>query len=176
MEAVRIWVLFEYGICNGSTIHCIDSIVGSEKRVFLMSPEKKASIWVTDSDTIRKIKQKIENAFGVPVKQQQLMCNGKEDLLDYDWEKMHNDTCINIKAADPIHISIETQSGSIFSLKVFPGYTIMFVKQIVASTENINQRYQSLVYRDKELDDDAKTLEECNVREGSSIIWKIKRN
>ena len=99
------------------------------------------------SETLNDMKQKIEEKCGVQAANQQLVCLGKRDLLDYNFDQLENDMCIDvISCGEPIKITIKTPSERILSLHVFPNYTISFIKEIIQDRENINKEYQQLYY------------------------------
>ena len=140
--------------------------------------EKTIHLEVQPSDIIRKVKEKIKDQEGIPIKQQ---------ILQFDQKKLEDDKTLsnyNIKNRATLllilrvlrynEIYVKTLTGKIISVNFEPYDTISEAKTSIEKKEGIPFNQQRLAFAGKELDDN-KTFSDFNIKNGA-ILHLFQRN
>ena len=73
-----------------------------------------------------------------------------------------------------MQIYVKTLAGNIITLEVSGTDTIANIKQKINDKEGIPLGQQRLVYDDKQLEDDEKTLDDCGIKREATIYIVLK--
>jgi len=129
---------------------------------------KKHTLIVEPTETIDEVKDKVEDATGIPKKDQILtykkrpLDNNRKTLEDYGIQ--HQDTL----DLEPMEIKVRAPDGRIVDLMVDPEDTIQDVKKQVQKKLGIPTEDQRPTFDDKSLPDNS-TLEDNDIRHGDVI-------
>jgi len=161
--------LKDYNIKNKDTIEL------EPMQINVKTPEgKKIPIDVAPGDTIESVKEKVEDATGIPVPAQKLR-SPDGDLLDdpttiADNGIHHGDTL----TLDPMKIFVKKPDGEKIELTVTPSDSVEDVKKKVKEIAGIPVPDQTLTHDGEELDDPT-TLEENDVKDGDTLVLEPMR-
>lgn len=161
--------LKDYNIKNKDTIEL------EPMQINVKTPNgKKIPIEVEPSDTIEDIKQKVEDATGLPVPTQKLR-NPDGDLLDNpttvaDNGIKHGDTL----TLDPMKIYVKKPDGEKIELAVKPSDSVEDVKKMVEDIAGIPVPDQTLTFDGDELDDPT-TLDDNDIKDGDTLVLEPMR-
>ncbi|GBB99679.1 hypothetical protein RclHR1_00360028 [Rhizophagus clarus] len=133
---------------------------------------QKITLTVLATDTIRSVKQQIEEREGTPTNKQRLVYLtqelSNEDILEecgFQNEGIMY-LCMNL--------FVVIVSGKTITLRVFGTDTVENVKKKIQDREGIPIDEQRLVYLDKELREDQKTLIDYNVQNNGTMYMTMR--
>ena len=137
------------------------------------------NLTVSSDDSIKNVKQKLQDQIGIPPDQQHLIFAGKpfEDSLtlsDYD---IHKNSSLSLRLAlhsDSVYLQLYVKPpfGNTIALGVHPDTSIKYIKQHLQ--DFISPDWQCLFFADQQLEDD-RTIKDYNLEKGSTlhITWRL---
>ena len=163
-----------YYVKKESTLHLITLSIDFSNIIFVKKVDGSAfTLMVELSDTIKSIKEKIEEKEGIPQNLQKLFYNGLPLVID-------NTTLANnyIQNLSTIHLEIITTKQKIIYIKALdgnsitidikPSDTIFNIKEKIYEKGGIPPSEQDLFFNRTQLED-AKTLSDYNIHNLSTV-------
>jgi len=132
---------------------------------------------VEGTDTIGRVKVKIQDQLDATTKYMHLIFNGKQledgkKVADYN---IQNGSTLNLIIIIPkMHIVIKTLMGKTITLEVESSDTIDMVKAKIQEIEGIPTKRQKLVFSGREIKINGRALADYNIQDGSIIYLVLK--
>lgn len=140
-----------------------------------LTGEGNLTIGVEHSDTIERVKQKIQDELGIPYYQQQLMFAGNQldDGSTLSDCHIQTESTLDLVLHGSMRILIEFASKS-FNVDVDPSDTIELVKAKIFLQAGIPPAPQALIF-DKKLVKDEQLLSDYSIQNDSSLLLVLRR-
>jgi ubiquitin C len=163
-----------YYVKKESTLHLIMISLDFRNIIFVKKVDGSAFTLIVElSDTIKSIKEKIEEKEGIPQNLQKLFYNGRP-LVKYNTTLANN----YIQNLSTIHLEIITTKQKIIYIKALdgnsitidikPSDTIFNIKEKIYEKRGISTNEQDLFFNRIQLED-AKTLSDYNIHNLSTV-------
>ncbi|KAL7092056.1 hypothetical protein ACP275_12G142000 [Erythranthe tilingii] len=163
--------LADYNIQEFSTLHLVlrllcGTLISIESSTGFTIPMR-----VCTNTTIGGIKSTVHEKEGIPPNQQILFFGNMQlddhrTLADYD---IDNDSTLRLSVTS-FPISVVSVSGSSITLEVKFSDTVSDVKSEIRKRVGVPAADQVLLFEDKWLDDNNRTLADCNIQSDNSVI------
>ena len=164
--------MLDYGIKNGSTLHLeISQRPHGSVPVHLNTPDgNKIMLEVKLSDKVKNIKSQIQEKQGtteIAFGTREL--DDEKTLADYNIKK---DSTLNLVLKVPyLQIHVMTPEHGIIALQVKPSDTVGKLKEKIQDQYGIPPNQQNLRFSERLLED-SQTLLDCNMQNGTILLFK----
>jgi len=172
--------LSEYNIKNNSSLQLNVNLSNPEIiTIMIMNEINDIFLDMKVSDTIKKLKTKIQHTEGIQESQQRLIFNGieLEDNNTLSFYNINSDSIIYLEVCfntlNAIKVNITNNIGDILSLTVQPSESIEDIKKMITEEINIPFEQQYLSFNEVELENQF-SLSDYNIKSGSTIHLTVR--
>ena len=172
--------LSDYNIQKESILHLVLRLRGGMQIFIKTLTGKTITLEVEPSDTIKKVKRKIQDKEGIPPSQQHLIFR-RQELKDHqtlDEYKVTDKSSVHLRLQDELDrilINVEFPSGRKIFINVSPGDDFESVRKIICDREGIPVDQQRLSFVGKEVVDNHLPLSEYDNQIELSLQLDVKQ-
>ena len=172
--------LSDYNIQKEATLHLISGLRGGMQIFIKTLTGKTITLEVKPSDTIKKVKRKIQDKKGIPRSQQHLIFKRQElkDRQTLDEYKVTNKSSVHLRLGDELDrilINVEFPTGRKIFINASPKDDFESVRKMIYDREGIPVDQQRLSFAGKEVVDDHLPLSEYHNEIEVSLQLDVKQ-
>lgn len=138
--------------------------------LIIKSNNSSITINAGNNDTIKRIKEKIQEKEDIPPELQRLIFSNtiledNKTLNDYN---IKGEETIELKTL--IQIFVKTLTGESIVINIHPDDTVLDLKKLIEKKKpDIKTKMQRIIYEGKQLADDNKNLKEYNIQKEATL-------
>ena len=172
--------LSDYNVPKEATLHLILRLRGRMQIFIKTLTGKTITLEVEPSDTIKKVKRKIQDKEGIPPSQQHLIFR-RQELKDHqtlDEYKVTNKSSVHLRLEDELDrmlINVEFSTGRKIFINASPKDDFESVRKMIYDREGIPVDQQRLSFASKEFVDDHLPLSEYHNEMELSLQLDVKQ-
>ena len=172
--------LSDYNIQKEATLHLISGLRGGMQIFIKTLTGRTITLEVKPSDTIKKVKRKIQDKEGIPRSQQHLIFKRQElkDRQTLDEYKVTNKSSVHLRLGDELDrilINVEFPTGRKIFINASPKDDFESVRKMIYDREGIPVDQQRLSFAGKEVVDDHLPLSEYHNEIEVSLQLDVKQ-
>ena len=172
--------LSDYNIQKEATLHLISGLRDGMQIFIKTLTGKTITLEVKPSDTIKKVKRKIQDKEGIPRSQQHLIFKRQElkDRQTLDEYKVTNKSSVHLRLGDELDrilINVEFPTGRKIFINASPKDDFESVRKMIYDREGIPVDQQRLSFAGKEVVDDHLPLSEYHNEIELSLQLDVKQ-
>ena len=178
-ELQNEFTLYHCNIVNESTLNL--SVMGQSMQIFIriVKTNKRITLEVEPSNTIKRVKFKIEDQVSIPPDQQTLTFAGKilKDKFTLSIYKIFNKSILYLALKSQkrtIQILVKLVTGKIVTVEADPSDTIAIVKHKLECIEDIPAYQQKLLFYGEPLEDEI-SLSDYDIQHKSTLDLLITK-
>ena len=172
--------LSDYNVPKEATLHLVLRLRGGMQIFIKTLTGKTITLEVEPSDTIKKVKRKIQDKEGIPPSQQHLIFR-RQELKDHqtlDEYKVTNKSSVHLRLEDELDrmlINVEFSTGRKIFINASPKDDFESVRKMIYDREGIPVDQQRLSFASKEVVDDHLPLSEYHNEMELSLQLDVKQ-